>query len=156
MIREATEDDLKPLAALYKEHMIFHNKLDTQAYKVPSDVGCENKMEYFLHDSPYNLFHVLCHETDNVIDGFAVYMLLNTDCSEEKPDGHISVTYLFVTKNARRKGIGTELMNEVFKLAKENYCDCVTIDVNINNETARKFYKKMGMIPISIHMEKRI
>ena len=155
MIRKATEDDLKPLVELYKQFMIYHNKLDPQSYKVPSDSACENRIKYYFVGSSYNYDSVLCHETDNVIDGFVIYRLFSYDTSEG-PDGSVYIYNIFVAENARRKGIGTELINELFKLAKENHCSRVAIDVSIHNDTARKLYEKMGMIPISIHMEKRI
>ncbi|MCH5206900.1 MAG: GNAT family N-acetyltransferase [Oscillospiraceae bacterium] len=156
MIREATVDDLKPLAELYKELMIYHNRIDPQSYKIPDDVACEEKIKGFIEDPQFNIFRVICHETDNIIDGFAVYILLNGHSSEEDPNGFISINDLFVAENARRKGIGTELINTMLKLAKEKCCNSVTIDVNIDNDSARKFYEKMGMKPKSIHMEKRI
>ena len=136
--------------------MIYHNKLDPQSYKVPDDIACEEKMKGFIEDPRFNLFRVICHETDNIIDGFAVYILLKGHSSEDDPNGFISINNLFVAENARRKGIGTELINTIGKLAKEKYCNSFTIDVNLNNNIARKFYEKMGMIPISMHMEKRL
>ena len=155
MIRKATMDDLKPLAELYKEFKTYHNKLDPQHFNVPSDSACENKMKFFLKDSPFNHDSVLCHETDNVIDGFVSYSLHSYETTEG-PDGSVTVYNIFVAENARRKGIGTELINELYRLAKENSCKFVFLDVHIENIAAQKFYEKMGLKPKSINMEKRI
>ena len=43
MIRKATMDDLKPLAELYKELMIYHNKLDPQKYETPDEMPAKRK-----------------------------------------------------------------------------------------------------------------
>ena len=155
MIREATMGDLKPLAALYKEFKIYHNRLDPQGFNVPSDTACENKMKIFLTDSPFNHDSVLCHMTDNVIDGFMSYSLHSYETTEG-PDGSVTVYNIFVAENSRRKGIGTELINELYRLAKEKSCKFVFLDVHIENTAAQKFYEKMGLIPKSINMEKRL
>ena len=154
MIREATENDLKQLAELYKELMVYHNRLDPKKYELPDDIACEKEIKrYFEYSVIYN---VLCHETDNVVDGFVVYMLLNLKSSKDKPDGIIKVDSIVVAENARRKGIGTELINEMYRLAKENFCNTVSLDMHMENGDARKFYEKMGMIPTTIHMEMRL
>ena len=155
MIREATIDDLKSLAALYKEFMIFHNKIAPQSFKVPDDSVCEDKIKYYM-DSPLKYINVLCHETDNLIDGFLIYVLLNRESSGENPNGIIHINNIFVAENARHKGIGTEFINTVLKYGKEKYCNCVTVDVYPENSIARKFYEKMGMIPTTIQLEKRL
>lgn len=153
MIRVATIDDLEQLAALYKELMIYHHKLDPEKYEIPDDIACEKKMRFFAEDT---IFKTICHETDKIIDGFLVYILLASHSTKENPNGFVTVNNIVVAENARRKGIGTELMNEIKKMAKENFCDTIAIDVHIDNDIARKFYEKLGMIPTTIHMEKRI
>ena len=155
MIREATMDDLKPLAELYKEFRIYLNRLDPQDFDVPDDSSCENIVKYLLEKSPYNFERVLCHETNNVIDGFVSYSM-HSHGPAEGPDGRVSIYDIFVVENARRKGIGTELFNELYRLAKEKSCKFVWLDVHFENIAAQKFYEKMGLKPKSINMEKRI
>ncbi|MCH5204372.1 MAG: GNAT family N-acetyltransferase [Oscillospiraceae bacterium] len=154
MIREATRDDVKALAGLYKDLLVFHNQLDRKKYNVPDDDACDKRLEWFLEFS--DIYKMLCHETDGVVDGYVVYMLPDKNSAKENNDGVITVNSIVVAEDARGNGIGEELINEMLKLAKENYCNTITVDVHLYNGMARKFFEKMGMIPTTIHLEKRL
>ena len=149
MIRIATIDDLESLARLYKEHMIFHNGLDCEKFEIPSDEECLAKMKDRLADF---LYRTIVYEDNGAIYGYADYMMLKPGTLK----GCIIVGDIFVAQQYRRQGIGTSLVNEIFNDAKNNSCKTVGIDVHINNPIAKKFYEKMGLIPIAIQMEKRL
>lgn len=153
MIREATVDDLKPLVELYKEQMLFQNKFDPQSFPLLDDSALENKMKDILEESTYR---VICNETDGTIDGCAIFLIINIGSSAEKPDGELLVSNIIVAEDFRRRGIGTALINEIFTIAKEQFCGKVIVDVYPENIDARKFYEKMGLVPKTIKMEKRI
>ena len=156
MIREAVIDDLDTLARLYKELMTYHHGLDPIKFKLPNDKACEKKMRQFIEDNTakYGMFKTIGHVTNDVVDGYAIYYSI-FDKSTEIPNGAFMINHLFVTETARRKGIGTELMRGLLKLAKDNNCEALSIDVHVNNDIARQFYEKLGLIPKSINMEMR-
>lgn len=154
MIREATLDDVKSVAKLYKDLLVYHNKLDSEMYTVLDDDVCEKRVKWFLESA--DIFNMLCHETDNVIDGYVVYMLPDKSSVSENNDGIITVNSIVVAEDARGKGIGEELINEMCRLAKENYCNCISVSVHLYNGIARKFFERMGMTPTTIHLEKRL
>lgn len=149
MIRMATLDDLKPLACLYKEHMVFHNNIDSEYFKIPSEEECLAKMKDKLADS---LYRTIVYEENDTIYGYADYLLLKVDDS----NGMVMVGDIFVAKQYRYQGVGKSLVNEIFNDAKNNCCKTVRIDVHINNTNAQKFYEKAGLVPRSIQMEKRL
>lgn len=149
MVRKATDEDLKPLASLYKEHMIFHNDIDPQSFKIPSEEECLAKMKDRLADF---LYRTIVYEENGTIYGYADYMMLKPGT----PKGCIIVGDIFVSKQYRHQGVGTSLVNELFNDAKNNSCKTVSIDVHINNTNAQKFYEKMGLVPRAIQMEKRL
>ena len=60
---------------------------------------------------------------------------------------------LCVGENSRGKGLGTALYNHVLLKAKEFGCYHLTLNVWHLNESAVKFYKKLGMKPLKTTME---
>lgn len=61
---------------------------------------------------------------------------------------------LCVDENIRGKHIGSALYNAVLDFARENGCYNVTLNVWSCNESAMKFYERMGLVPQKIGMEK--
>lgn len=153
MIREATIDDLKPLAALYKEFMIYNNNFDPEMFKIPDDKAALEKITDTLNES---VCKVICHETDGIIDGYVRFLVISVNATAEKPDGLLMVYDVFVTEKSRRKGVGTALLKELDSIAAEKYCNIIQLDVHQKNSGAKAFYEKCGLIPQSIKLEKRI
>ena len=57
------------------------------------------------------------------------------------------VTELVVSKNARSKGVGQELMKHIENYLKSQGCEYIKIDVFAYNENAINFYDKQGYHP---------
>lgn len=68
----------------------------------------------------------------------------------------IAIHEIGVSKINRGTGFGTELFNEIKKIAKEKNCCDITLSVWQFNENAIRFYKKMGMNIQSLRMEIKI
>lgn len=49
-----------------------------------------------------------------------------------------------VSKNHQRKGVGTTLMEEAIKIAKNRKVDSIELVVNSDNTIAKRLYKKVG------------
>jgi len=62
---------------------------------------------------------------------------------------------LFVAKEHRNKGIGTELLNEAITYSKSIGCDKTGLLVNYKNETAKKMFEKAGFKLYSHYLLKR-
>lgn len=67
---------------------------------------------------------------------------------KEDAERHIGGFGITIAKDFRNKGIGTLLMETIFKEAKKNCNDLkiVTLGVFGNNSVAKKLYKKMGFL----------
>ncbi len=61
---------------------------------------------------------------------------------------------LCVDENTRGAGVGKSLYEYVLDFAREKGCYNVTLNVWSCNEGAMKFYRKMGLLPQKIGMEK--
>ena len=60
---------------------------------------------------------------------------------------------LCVDENLRGKHIGKELYEAAVKLAKENGCYNLTLNVWSCNPSAMRFYEAMGLVPQKVGME---
>lgn len=152
MIRQATLDDLKALTGLYKELMTYHHDLDPKN-KIPTDEKCLDDVKSFFE---LDIFEIICHESNGIIDGMVVYIIANPKVTAENRCGSLIINDLIVTEKSRGQGIGTEMLNELFNIAKEKYCDSAVLEVHTLNDSAKKFYEKVGLLPRSIKLEKRL
>ena len=91
-----------------------------------------------LNDNYTNKNHrfLLLNESGNPV-GFASYEhhYLNSN--------NTRLHKLYFLPSEKRKGFGNLLVQEISKIAKENYSDKITLNVNRLN-TATHFYQKMG------------
>ena len=70
---------------------------------------------------------------ENQVVGYAgIWSILN--------EAHI--TNIVVKKDKRNNKIGTELLEELIKMAKKEKIEFLTLEVNVNNKIARNLYKK--------------
>ena len=60
---------------------------------------------------------------------------------------------LCVDENIRGKGIGKAIYQEICRYAKMRRCSAVTLNVWCCNESAMRFYEKLGLKPQKIGME---
>ena len=60
---------------------------------------------------------------------------------------------LCVDENCRGKHVGATLYDAVCKYAKQRKCHSVTLNVWSCNESAIKFYEKLGLKPQKVGME---
>lgn len=77
-----------------------------------------------------------------IIPGYDEYDYLDYKCPKRG-----EVTELVVSKNARGKGIGNELMKVIENYFKEQGCEYSFVDVFAYNKKAIKFYDKKGYHP---------
>ena len=64
-------------------------------------------------------------------------------------DGHI--TNLAVHTTYQGRGIGTFLMLEVKKFAKQHDCQTMSLEVRLSNKNAQRLYRKLGFVSRAIH-----
>lgn len=153
MIRVADLNDLERLCELFKELHAFHVGIKPVKFRMPEDDFFRKEMTNFLNSDEWI---TLVHESGGVIDGYTIFKAFNTDSPDEHPRRVCHITHFTVTNNARRKGIGKELMDKVCECARSVDCDCVRLGVNALNADAVTFYKAMGFELATMIMEKPI
>ena len=76
---------------------------------------------------------------------------------EETSRRHRKTLYIddiCVDEKARRKHVGEQLYRQAERIAEENECDSITLNVWECNSSAYQFYLKMGLLPLKTTMEK--
>ena len=93
-------------------------------------------LEYELSENPVNKFLVL--EIDGKVVGFNDFMITFNSAT---------ISQIAITKDFRRKGFGTILLNEMekcFPKEGDDIVENVTLEVRASNEPAIELYKKHG------------
>ena len=154
-IRKADEKDIAGLnLLLYQVHGVHVNgrpDIFKKGEKKFSDI----ELKEVLKDDKTPIF-VATDENDNILGHcFCVFREVKNDKSLcDRKVWYIDD--LCVDKNIRNSGIGKKLYEYVLNFAKENNFTSVTLDVWNFNESAFKFYEKIGFLPLKTLMEKQI
>lgn len=152
MIREATLDDLERLAELFIELHRHHVEIKPETFIMPEREWFSQKLSEILSDSGQT---VLVHDSGG-INAYAVVKIMDVNTEEKRPRRVCYIDCFAVSEDCRRRGIGTELLGAVKAFGRENGCTYVQLGVCASNTDAVKFYEKMGLVPRTIQMEKRI
>ena len=93
----------------------------------------------------------LIAEIEDEPAGYAKVMLENIEegITAEKP---IELNRLYAHQKFLGKGIGQILMDECFKIARENDCDLMWLGVWEFNPRAQAFYRKYGFYEVGKHV----
>jgi GNAT superfamily N-acetyltransferase len=128
-IRKATEEDFPTVLGLIKELALFE--------KAPEKVT--NSVEQMMEEK--ELFHCLVAETKTgEIAGMALYFFAYYTWVGKS----LYLDDLYVKEHYRKMKIGTALLNEVMKIARDENCKRVRWQVLNWNKNAIEMYKKSG------------
>lgn len=152
MIRKANKEDINALnELLYQVHKV-HSDVRPDLFKAGEKKYNDEELFIILNDDTKPIF---VYEENNIILGYAFCVII-----DHKND-HSLVNYkslyiddLCVNISTRGKGIGKQLYEYVLDFAKSIGCYNVTLNVWACNDSALKFYGKIGMHVQKIGMEK--
>jgi ribosomal protein S18 acetylase RimI-like enzyme len=106
--------------------------------------GKDNEMTSYQPESlkkflGQNGILLLAYSDDKIAGALLAYKLAHPD-----GDDHLYVHELDTHPDFRRQGVGTQLVQEAFKLAKELSLDEVWLGTEHDNEAAKALYQKLG------------
>lgn len=139
MIRHVQRDDVERL-------LYFMNTISTEQTYITfqgEQMSLEEESRYvegFIHKVKNNLaVKLLVFHEDELIG-------VGDVTTKEKIEKHVGVFGLIISKEWRKKGIGTLLMKKVLEEAKKNIIglQIITLGVFGNNPVAKQLYEKMG------------
>lgn len=125
MIREMNINDLDSI-------MILENEL----FSLP---WLKEDYLYELNENEFSRLYVL--EIDNNIIGYAgVHIIFEQS----------QITTIGISKKYQNKGYGKVLLNHLIDISKQEYCETISLEVRVSNESAINLYKNNGFETINI------
>lgn len=116
-----------------KEHLEAVYTIETECFSHPwSKQSIENEL-----NNDTSLFWVAT-ENNDVIGYIGMSIVID--------EGYIF--NVAVSKNSRKKGVATALINELVTYGKKNNFSFITLEVRESNEPARSLYSKFGFIKV--------
>lgn len=152
IIRRAIDTDKEDINKLLFQVNDVHHKGRPDLFKFGKRKYTDEELTEIIHDDKKPIF--VAYENDHVLGyAFCVYVQ-HIDDNILTDIKSLYIDDLCVDENIRGKGIGKALYEYVVKFAKDNGFYNVTLNVWSLNESAKKFYEKMGLVPQKIGMEK--
>ena len=152
-IRKATESDIKGILNLLLQVDMIHHNARPDIFKGPAHKYTEDELKDLLKDDKTYVF--VCVDDNENILGHA--FCICKQFREHNILTDIKTLYIddiCVDDNMRGQHIGKSLYDYVVNFAKENGFYNITLNVWKCNPGAIEFYKKMGLVPQKIGMEK--
>ena len=147
------EEDIDDVSNLLKQVNLVHHLGRPDLFRKNNKYSKE-ELKALLKENDY---HIFVYDDDGKVVGHAFCI---TKMQEETPLlNHVKTLYIddiCVDSIARNKGVATALFQYVKKYAKDNEYYNITLNVWSFNDSAYKFYEKMGMNPQKITMEEII
>ena len=151
LIRKATEKDIPVLNSLLRQVLEVHHKGRPDLFKGGVKKYTDEQLLVLLQEEETPIF--VAEEVGQVY-GYAFCQFKYTrgdnvlhDCKS------LYIDDLCVDETSRGKGVGKALFAYVKAFAKAQGCYNLTLNVWACNESAAKFYEKMGLKPQKTQLE---
>jgi ribosomal protein S18 acetylase RimI-like enzyme len=134
-IIKADIDQLELVTEVFNQYRVFYNQ--------ESNVeGCRRFLKDRMEKDESIIF-LAVEERDNALVplGFTQLYPIFSSVSLKR---HWLLNDLFVTEEARRRGIGEELLSRAKQLAEETGAKGLTLETEHHNRNAQKLYEKFG------------
>lgn len=152
-IRRAALEDAEMLAEL--SYRTFYDAFHAHPKNAPEDLADYMEKAFSVEQTRRELADAksifLVAEIENEIAGYAKVIIgaIEDGISAEKP---IELNRLYSHQKFLGKGVGARLMDECFKIARENDCDAMWLGVWEFNPRAQAFYEKYGFREVGRHI----
>ena len=151
MIRLAVENDIPKMLDLLSQVCLVHHRGRPDIFKIGTKYSSLD-LKALLADKERPIL-VAVDENDSVMGYCFCIFQQHNDNSVLTDIKTLYIDDLCVDENLRGKHIGKQLYQAAVKLAKENGCYNLTLNVWSCNPSALRFYESMGLKPQKIGME---
>ena len=151
MIRLAVENDIPKMLDLLSQVCLVHHRGRPDIFKLGTKYSSQD-LKVLLADKERPIL-VAVDENDSVMGYCFCIFQQHNDNSVLTDIKTLYIDDLCVDENLRGKHIGKQLYQAAVKLAKENGCYNLTLNVWSCNPSALRFYESMGLKPQKIGME---
>lgn len=151
MIRLAKQKDIPKTIELLSQVCLVHHNGRPDIFKIGTKYSAE-ELEHLLKDEKRPIL-VSVNQNDDVMGYCFCIFQQHTDNSVLTDIKTLYIDDLCVDESLRGKHIGKELYEAAIKLAKENNCYNLTLNVWSCNPSAMRFYEAQGLLPQKVGME---
>lgn len=151
MIRLAVEKDIPKMLDLLSQVCLVHHRGRPDIFKIGTKYSSQD-LKVLLADKERPIL-VAVDESDSVMGYCFCIFQQHNDNSVLTDIKTLYIDDLCVDENLRGKHVGKQLYEAAIKLAKENGCYNLTLNVWSCNPSALRFYESMGLKPQKIGME---
>ena len=151
MIRLAVEKDIPKMLDLLSQVCLVHHRGRPDIFKIGTKYSSRD-LKVLLADKERPIL-VAVDENDSVMGYCFCIFQQHKDNSVLTDIKTLYIDDLCVDENLRGKHVGKQLYQAAVKLAKENGCYNLTLNVWSCNPSALRFYESMGLKPQKIGME---
>ncbi len=151
-IRKAKNVDTDKIMELLLQVGMVHHNGRPDIFKKNSRKYTTDELLKIMDNTETPIF--VCTDENDIVLGYAFCVFKQEINNNILTD--IKTLYiddLCVDENIRGKGVGKALYEYVLDFAKRSGCYNVTLNVWSCNESAMKFYEKMGLSPQKVGME---
>jgi ribosomal protein S18 acetylase RimI-like enzyme len=141
------EDDFADLTELSKEFFYEYENNNKEMFGIDfiNEIDIKNYFQGFIEKETKKAYIAII---DKKIIGYITFYI------KDQPDYWIvkkigDISGLIVSKNFRKKGIGTKLVMKAIEYFKENGIKYYTVFTSINNTSGISLYKKCGFKELS-------
>ena len=151
MIRFAKEKDIPKIMDLLSQVDLVHHNGRPDIFKIGTKYSAD-ELKVMLKDKTRPIL-VCTDESDSVMGYCFCVFEQHVNNSVLTDIKTLYIDDLCVDEKMRGKHIGKQLYDAALKLAKENGCYNLTLNVWSCNQSAMRFYESLGLKPQKIGME---
>lgn len=152
-IRKAELKDINRILALLSEVLELHATLRPDLFISGTTKYNKEDLEKMIGDNNTPIYVATIND---YVVGHAMCQIRKQNSRVMYPKTIMYLDDLCVDNNYRHQGIGKALYNKVVELAKENNCESITLNAWLGNESAMKFYEKMGLKIRNVTLEGKV
>ena len=154
MIRKASVNDIPKIGELLSQICSVHHKGRPDIFNIGRKYSDEELTDMIEDECRPILVSV---DEEDTVTGYCIckYQIRQNN-SALKDVNTLHIDDLCVDEDLRGRHIGKELYEAAVKLAGDNGCYNITLNVWCCNPSAIKFYEAMGLVPQKICMEQII
>ena len=151
-IRRAKESDLSGLNRLLRQVLDVHHEGRPDLFKGGAKKYTDEELLAILNDESTPVF-VAVDEKDNML-GYCFCVFIQHKSNNILTDVKtLYIDDLCVDEATRGMGVGRALYDHTVAFAKACGCYNLTLNVWACNESAKRFYEKLGLVPQKYGME---
>lgn len=133
-------EDFEAVNRLAKQVHELHVKWRPDLFFSVEEVIMKSEFEEMIQNAT-----IMVAKWQNEIVGYLTFSIQEKNHHGMRFRKQLTIDAICVVEKYRGKGIGSALLKDIRKVAKENGCTDLYLTVNEENENAIKMYEKFGM-----------